>query len=366
MEKTLADTTHVRTVTHSSFEELFITVPFEKGEAHADVFRKAAEIVRAGNATVVSQDVMGLPYCGGAGMAALRAAMGEPAWPVTWVEGRSGGAPLGGTQIWAVAGAPVEVVRLERRLVGCSFEDRWARYCRIGDIGPRFSRKAPEEQTRETLERMEAALEAGGMGFQHVIRTWFFNKDIHSWYSRFNKARNDFFREKGVFGGLVPASTGIGGGIPNGASLKGGLVAMAAKDRGARAAEVRSPLQRSPREYGSAFSRAVEAVTPSHHRLFVSGTASIASEGDTVHVDDAEAQIARAMEVVQALLASRGMSWSHVVRALAYFKRDEDVSAFERFCDREIGAPFPVLVMNTDICREELLFEIEVDAIRER
>ena len=71
---------------------------------------------------------------------------------------------------------------------------------------------------------------------------------------------------------------------------------------GMPAAAVPSPLQCPALDYGSSFSRAVELVAGDHRRLFVSGTASISPEGHTLHVGDVDAQVARTMEVVEAML----------------------------------------------------------------
>jgi len=201
------------------------------------------------------------------------------------------------------------------------------------------------------------------MDFSQVLRTWFCNDDILSWYEDFNQARDTFFRERGIFDGLVPASTGVGGRNPAGAALTGGLLAVRAKGREAQAIAVPSPLQCPALEYGSSFSRAAELTAPDHRRLFVSGTASIAPEGHTVHVGDTDAQVALTMEVVEAILTSRDMGWGDVSRAIAYFKHSGDVRALGDYCaDRGIQT-LPAVLVNDDICRDDLLFEIELDAV---
>ena len=124
-----------------------------------------------------------------------------------------------------------------------------------------------------------------------------------------------------------------------------------------------SVLQCPALDYGSSFSRAVEIACPGFRRLLISGTASISPEGETRHVDDPEAQVALTMEVVQAILASRRMGWEDVCRATAYFKEAAHASAFGRWRGRRPGRSFPAMVAKSTICREDLLFEIEVDAV---
>jgi enamine deaminase RidA (YjgF/YER057c/UK114 family) len=192
---------------------------------------------------------------------------------------------------------------------------------------------------------MEAVLDSGGMAFSDVLRTWFYNDNILGWYREFNGVRTKFFQEKKVFEGLLPASTGVAG--------RNALGAF----------EVPSPLQSSATQYGSSFSRAVELELPDLRRLYISGTASIDAQGKTVFLGDCAAQVRQTMEIVQAILQSREMDWGDVTRALVYFKRGADAPLFEKY-RQEDGVPaFPAIVVENDICREDLLFEIEVDAI---
>jgi enamine deaminase RidA (YjgF/YER057c/UK114 family) len=213
---------------------------------------------------------------------------------------------------------------------------------------------------------MDSVLQSNGMVFSNVLRTWFYNDNILSWYDDFNEIRNSIFHEKRIFEGLVPASTGVGGRNAAETALAGGLLAIKPKAAGVQAYAVQSPLQSAAMEYGSSFSRAVELDLPDHQRLYVSGTASIKPNGRTAHMDDPQAQVKLTMEVVYAILESRGMDWTDVIRALAYFKYAKDAPILEIFRAQNNISRFPVVIVENDICRDELLFEIEIDAIRLR
>jgi enamine deaminase RidA (YjgF/YER057c/UK114 family) len=165
---------------------------------------------------------------------------------------------------------------------------------------------------------------------------------------------------------LVPASTGIGGRNANGSALTGGLLAVEPKSEDLRVFAVPSPLQCPALEYGSSFSRAVEFQASAHRRLFVSGTASIEPGGETVHVGDVDKQIDTTMQVVAAILESRDMDWADVIRGSAYVKHPEDAPAYSRYCAAKSLPDIPVTLTNNAICRDNLLFEIEVDAARQR
>jgi len=58
------------------------------------------------------------------------------------------------------------------------------------------------------------------------------------------------------------------------------------------------------------------------------------------------------------------MDWTDVTRSLVYFKAAQDAPLFEAY-RKENGLPqFPAVVVENDICRDELLYEIEVDAVK--
>ena len=55
-------------------------------------------------------------------------------------------------------------------------------------------------------------------------------------------------------------------------------------------------------DYKKSFSRAVQVRGGHLRRLFISGTASIDKDGNSVYLQDTSAQINRTMEVVEAIL----------------------------------------------------------------
>ena len=127
-------------------------------------------------------------------------------------------------------------------------------------------------------------------------------------------------------------------------------------------AAVPSPLQCAASCYGSSFSRAMEITTRHGRQLLVSGTASIAPEGQTLHAGDLRGQIDLTMEVVGAILASRGLKLSDITRATAYFKHRADIPAFDAWCADHQLSSMPAVAAQCGICRDDLLFELEADA----
>ncbi len=344
--------------------EHFLTALSGPKDDFSPLCHQLAAVVRGMGARIVSMEIFGIP---GMHAAELEEIFGGVTWPLTWVvEGCSRPEPLCGIQVWAVSGPKVAPVMVDGRIVGSTFDADGLRYCRLGGLVPADLSRSRSMQTRAVFDLMVRGLRASGMEFADVARTWFYNHDMLEWYDDFNVVRTAFFRENGVFDGLVPASTGIGGGNAAGAALTGGLLAVKAAVPGAEAVmpfAVPSPLQCPAPAYGSSFSRAAEFEAGGFRRLYVSGTASIEPGGLSVHIGDVDAQIMLTMDVVEAILESRNMKWRDVSRAIAYFKCGSKIPSFHRCCAERGIPPMPVLYANTDICRDDLLFEIELDAI---
>lgn len=283
---------------------------------------------------------------------------------VSWLQGDSSSrSGISSLQAFAVSGGrPVRVIRRGQG-VGFVYEDEVARYCRLAAVMPSRRDRSREDQAREVFEAAEMMLHEGGFSFCDTVRTWFYLDRLLEWYAGFNSVRTSFFRSRGVFERLVPASTGIGAGNASGSALTCDLLAIQPRD-GMSIRAVPSPLQDSALTYQSSFSRAVEITTPATRQLLVSGTASLDKAGRSVHAGDAAAQIGLTLDVVEALLKSRGMDWAHVTRGIAYFRNLAARPLLEE-CFRKRGVgPVSLAMAEADICRDDLLFEIEVDAIR--
>ena len=70
------------------------------------------------------------------------------------------------------------------------------------------------------------------------------------------------------------------------------------------------------------------------------------------------------MRVVHEILKSRNMNWPDTSRAIAYFKDINEAPLLEKYC-RANGLPdLPVAISHADVCRHDLLFEIELDAVK--
>lgn len=244
------------------------------------------------------------------------------------------------------------------------YEDNHARYCRLCGMMPQNPRAPKPEQAAELFESVSESLSACGFKFTDTVRTWFYIDKVLTWYKEFNTARTAFFEKTGIFSKMVPASTGIGASNQNGAALLCDLFAVQPKTDEVRICSVPSPMQGSALNYKSSFSRAVEMSFPTYSRLFISGTASIDSGGETVYLGDCMRQIDLTMRVVEAILHSRKMDWHDLFRGIAYFKDFNDKHLFDEYCERHEIPRFPLATAHADICRDNLLFELEADAVK--
>ncbi len=267
-----------------------------------------------------------------------------------------------GVQMHAMAGGPTPRVISVGDARARMFEFDGLRYV----IAPGL--RAPEAgdesaQARATFEKAEGLLRLAGGDLRNVARTWVFMDDVLSWYGRFNQARSGFFRERGLLGpgaaGLLPASTGIGVSPADGSRCAIDFFAVVGSNGCVKRHEA-AGRQRSANEYGSAFARAATAVTPGGKTVFISGTAAIDPAGTTCFKDDAAGQIQMTLDCVTAVLSQLSVSGGEVVQAMAYCASPR---VRELFLARYAAAlPWPWLTMIGDVCRDDLLFEVEAAA----
>jgi enamine deaminase RidA (YjgF/YER057c/UK114 family) len=220
------------------------------------------------------------------------------------------------------------------------------------------------EQADLMFANADAALRAHGFTFRSVVRTWIYLRRILEWYGDFNRVRTAFFTAQGV--GMdpersFPASTGIQG---NAAGEECRMDLLAVEGSGA----VMAPVHTSSRQgrsfdYGSAFSRAMRLRIGGLDTVLVSGTASIDTAGNTLHHDNPEAQIRETLDCIFALLDIQGGKPEDIVQATLFCKDPDFLAVYRRVMEREPAAAHPAVPVLADICRPDLLVEIEAIAV---
>jgi enamine deaminase RidA (YjgF/YER057c/UK114 family) len=256
--------------------------------------------------------------------------------------------------------------------------------------------KPPQSTYAQSLSAFRLAgerLRSAGWRFDEVIRTWLYMGDIAGpegetcRYRELNRARADFYQDLKFGAGLVPcdwnrpvfpASTGIGA---LGDDLMIGCIALRADPSDTLLLPLENPLQTSAydyvHQYGAAkpkFVRAMAVVTGQLMTTFISGTASITAS-ESRHDDSAVRQTQQTLDNIAALIAPDNLQ-SHGVPGLdatlddlalarVYVKRQADYEAVRAVCQARWGQ-LPTTYVVGDICRGELLVEIEGIAVTQR
>ena len=208
--------------------------------------------------------------------------------------------------------------------------------------------------------------------YRHVWRVWNFVTDINEGEGDEERYRLFCLGRARAFAATRAASSDIG--YPAASAV--------GKPRRARTLQVcwlagrhagmalENPRQMSaydyPRRYGPAapsFSRAMLTPDP---LLFISGTASIVGHA-SVHPGDVAAQLEETLANLESLLGharSRtgfgpaGLGPASLVKV--YLRRPADAAVVESRLRERLGQDIPFLILAADICRSELLLEIEV------
>lgn len=223
----------------------------------------------------------------------------------------------------------------------------------------------------EAYRRIFKLLEAQQL--PHLWRTWNYLAAINQEtdglerYRQFNIGRQDAFIEcHRVATGNVPAACAIG--------LAGGPLSIAFMAGGAPAVPVENPRQMSaynyPAEYGPrspTFSRAALVYLPGQEILFISGTASIVGH-QTVHPHDVVAQTKESLANVAVVVEQanhRVRTAPYTLESLSYrvyIRHAGDFAAVRDTLLPLIGFNTEVVYVQADICRADLLLEIEATA----
>ncbi|MDE2136316.1 MAG: hypothetical protein KGJ68_02680 [Gammaproteobacteria bacterium] len=223
--------------------------------------------------------------------------------------------------------------------------------------------------TVEAYREICATLDA--LGYPHLLRVWNYLPDINrdldgtERYRLFNRARQDALSACGrALTGSVPAASALG--AASGSPL---LVYFLA----GRTAPtfIENPRQTSayryPRQYGShrpVFSRATLLRQGGGLTLFISGTASIVGHR-SIHVGDTAAQTRETLTNIAALIEEANRvdpAARFSLSSLAfkvYVRRPADVPVIRAELAAVLGSAARVICLQADICRQDLLVEIE-------
>ena len=208
-------------------------------------------------------------------------------------------------------------------------------------------------------------------GFPQLARVWNYVPAINQAvgegerYWQFNSARQEvFLARREAIDGTVPAASALG--TPGGSPL---VVYFLASTAGLHMLENPRQLSayRYPRQYGPcspAFSRAALLTGALGCPLLVSGTASIVGH-ESVHTDDVTAQTRETLANIRALVLEAndvlGVRRFEIERLAykVYVRHASDLPAIAAELRATIGDTRHIAFLQAEVCRRDLLVEIE-------
>ena len=211
---------------------------------------------------------------------------------------------------------------------------------------------------------------APGMGFRHYLRIWNYVPDINGEedgverYKRFCSGRHMALEKFAFPEHGLPAASGVG-------SLSDEILIyfLAARDAGV---QVENPRQVSafhyPPQYGPkspAFSRAMVKAWDTGKHLYISGTASIIGH-ESQHGDNLLPQLTESLRNMSTLVKSAKTEHGVDIHTLAelsqikvYVRDGQDHGAIRSHIDERLGGGVPAIYLGGDLCRKNLLVEVE-------
>ena len=240
--------------------------------------------------------------------------------------------------------------------------------------------------------KLQSALVWQGYHFKHMVRQWNYMEQIFQFvqlndqqrqnYQLFNEVRSEYYTRARMTSGF-PAATGIGTDF-NGVTIE----CLAVKgDKSLKIIPVGNPKQLHAYQYGQTvlkgdpqkqrttnqpplFERAKLITDGQHSRVFVSGTASIVGQ-ETIGINDLKKQAWTTIENMEALTGAENLKAccpgltvipDRYAYVRVYVKHQKDIPEVKQICQGHFG-DVPMSFLRADICRDNLLVEIEAEKV---
>lgn len=303
----------------------------------------------------------------------IHAAFGDRPPPVTVVaQPPEGGMSAALEAVVLVPGA--EAITVSRREAGglpyTLVESPGVRQVHGGGIDGGDEAADTARQAETAFTKMEAILAAEGLTYGDVTRQWNYLTEMLEVrgdcqvYQAFNDVRTLAYGKSEFLHGY-PAATGIG-------QKTGGLaiefMALSAPPdvriearsnpdqidahRYSEGVLIGAPIEHLAGKSSPKFERAKVVARDREEVVFVSGTASIIGE-KSIAIGDVRAQTITTLENIGKLIDGGRPTWLR-----AYVKNAEDIPLVREVCE-VVYHGVPALFVQADVCRKELLVEIE-------
>ncbi len=295
-------------------------------------------------------------------------------------------------EVWAIGGKETRVERpLPNVLCSCMGNITWT-HC--GGITPRNTTGGVYEQALDAFRQLKQKLKQAGTEMDHLIRTWLYLGNITGpegdleRYMELNRARTDFYEGvqfghghvmAGVRQAVYPASTGIG------MCGKGITISATAIDTDRKDVfllPLENPQQTPVYEYEACYSpkspkfvRAMAEAIGDYVVIWISGTASIV-RSKTLHAGNPGRQADQTLTNIELLISPKnlarygapgaGATLRDLAKLRVYVKRPQDYPIIRRVCEKRCGKDVPIIYVAADVCRSDLLVEMEGLAFTKR
>lgn len=278
----------------------------------------------------------------------------------------------------------------------------FVRYCKLSASGhSEFWFAGIEGSTIETtisesaesaFRQLLAAFHQLRLSFNQIVRQWNYVEQIFGFketelqlrqnYQLFNEVRGDYY-SRYLTAPDFPAATGIGV-AHHGVSIE--CLAVAG-DENLKIISLSNPEQLDSYQYGQTvlkgkpkkhqtsnqppqFERAKLMISRNQSRVFISGTASIAGQ-ETIGLNDVEKQTRITIDHIELLTGRKNLKLHYpkltsvpdqYAYVRVYVKNEADIPVVKAICRNHFGK-VPLSFVRADICREDLLVEIEAEKI---
>lgn len=223
-----------------------------------------------------------------------------------------------------------------------------------------------EKQSDEIIEDMKTLLKEQAMTLEdHVIRTWYYIRDVDNNYAGMVKSRVRYYEECN----LTPkthfiASTGIEACAENPHVLSWVIAEAQEGLHKEQIAYLKALSHLSPTHvYGVNFERATAISYGNCRHIRISGTASIDSEGHVVHIGNVEKQAERTIENISELLKEGGLDLTDLQSVIIYLRDAHDYEQVKDYLSDVLPAHCARNFVAGSVCRPDWLIEIEGEAL---
>lgn len=245
-------------------------------------------------------------------------------------------------------------------------------------------------ESKDAFIILKNALDRTGQRFDGIVRQWNYVENItairnnsnstHQNYQQFNEARSEFYAQYRTVP-YFPAATGIGTDF-------GGVTLECATVTGNERLKILpvnnpkqynsyhyrqtvlkgDPIKNKPENQPPQFERALLLTNGQSSRLFISGTASIIGQ-ETVGENDPAQQTMLTIQNIEMLSSGENLKTQHPELQVipdtfcyirVYIKRENDFPVIRKICREHFGN-IPMSFVKADICRNNLLVEIEAE-----